>query len=456
MEQDLKLLSIVASLAIASSLWAAFAIRIWRSRPGPWIFTLSKWRLALEDWKGTRTRTIHRLHQEYGSMVQISPKEISFNSLTALRFIYGAGSGFGRTEFYRMFDTYDRQHMFSFFAISDHSKRKRLFSRLYSKSAILKGPVASSIESKVGEYLDLIESEPETAAQLVKGLRYYALDNITWMVYGDIGATSALVGDLSHRGIVNDFLESDDRRLSWFEAHLPAYTKWAMAHSKVMQCLPRAIRLLPLQDSTALYGLQDYALQVFNKCRSDHSGSQINAAVISSLLGEQELNGSESLEDLDIASECADQLDAGLNTTSDTLLFAIWALSLPVNKHLQERLAWEVATLSCDEKGVPTAESCDSIPFLDAVIKETLRLYAPIPASQPRVSVQDVTIDGYLVPGGTVVSCQGYSLHRNADIFPEPLKFSPDRWLVDSDTISEMKRWWWPFSSGGRMCIGMQ
>lgn len=456
MEQDLKLLSIVASLAIASSIWAVFAIRSWKSRPGPRIFTLSKWRLALEDWKGTRTRTIHRLHQEYGPMVQIGPREISFNSLTALRSIYGAGSRFGRTEFYRMFDTYGRQHMFSFFAISDHSKRKRVFSRLYSKSAILKGSVAASIESKVGEYLDLIESEPATAAQLVKGLRYYALDNITWMVYGKAGATSALAGDLSHRGIVNDFLESDDRRLSWFEAHLPAYTKWAMAHSEIMQRLPRAIRLLPLQDSTALYGLQDYALQAFKNYQSGRSRNQTNTAVISSLLGERELNGSESLEDLDIASECADQLDAGLNTTSDTLLFAIWALSLPFNTHLQERLVQEVATLGCNEKGVPTAEACDNTPFLDAVIKETLRLYAPIPASQPRVNAQDVTIDGHLVPAGTVVSCQGYSLHRNADIFLDPLKFNPDRWLVDSDTISEMKRWWWPFSSGGRMCIGMQ
>lgn len=421
------------------------------------MFTLSKWRLALEDWKGTRTRTIHQLHQEYGPMVQISPGEISFNSLTALRSIYGAGSGFGRTEFYRMFDTYERQHMFSFFAVSDHSKRKRLFSRLYSKSAILKGAVASSIESKVGEYLDMIESEPATAAQLAKGLRYYALDNITWMVYGEAGATSALAGDLSHRGIVDDFLESDDRKLSWFEAHLPAYTKWAMAHSKVLQYLPRAIRLLPLQDSTGLYGLQDYALQAFKKCQSNCSrDNQTTTAVISSLLGEQDLNGSESLEDLDIASECADQLDAGLNTTSDTLLFAIWALSLPANAPLQERLAKEVATLDCDEKGVPTVELCDNTPLLDAVIKETLRLYAPIPASQPRVSAQDVIIDGHLVPAGTVVSCQGYSLHRNADIFFDPLKFNPDRWLADSDTIAEMKRWWWPFSSGGRMCIGMQ
>lgn len=390
-------------------------------------------------------------------MVQIGPREISFNSVTALRSIYGAGSGFGRTEFYRMFDTYERQHMFSFFATSDHSKRKRLFSRLYSKSAILKGPVASSIESKAGEYLDLIESEPATAAQLVKGLRYYALDNITWMVYGEAGATSALGGNLSHRGIVNDFLGSDDRRLSWFQAHIPAYTKWAMAHSKVMQCLPKMIRLLPLQDSTALYGLQEYALQAFKKCQSDRSENQTSAAVISSLLGEQELNSSDSLQDLDIASECADQLDAGLNTTSDTLLFTIWALSRPVNRHLQERLAREVATLDdVDDKGVPTAEVCDKTPFLDAVIKETLRLYAPIPASQPRVSAQDVTIDGHLVPAATVVSCQAYSLHRNAAIFPDPLTFNPDRWLVDSDTISEMKRWWWPFSSGGRMCIGMQ
>jgi cytochrome P450 len=181
------------------------------------------------------------------------------------------------------------------------------------------------------------------------------------------------------------------------------------------------------------------------------------------LLNEQTTRrGKDSLSDLDIAAECADHLDAGLKTTSDTLMFALWALSLPCHQQYQQRLAAEVDTMKqlasdmADKELSLPADMCDHLPFLDAVIKETLRLYAPIPASQPRTSSRDMTVDGYLLPAGTVVSCQAYSLHRNPDVFRHPYKFEPDRWLADDDEIAEMRRWWWPFSSGGRMCVGMQ
>lgn len=88
--------------------------------PGPKSFALNKWRLAYEDWLGTRTRTILRLHEVYGAAVRIGPREISFNSLSALRKIYGAGNKFQRTSFYHMFDAYGRQNMFSLSSVKDH------------------------------------------------------------------------------------------------------------------------------------------------------------------------------------------------------------------------------------------------------------------------------------------------------------------------------------------------
>jgi cytochrome P450 len=177
------------------------------------------------------------------------------------------------------------------------------------------------------------------------------------------------------------------------------------------------------------------------------------------LLKEQEGHGgSNTLSDIEIAAECADHLDAGLKTTSDALKFALWALSLPGHQQYQQRLAAEVSSArdSLFDEAVSPAEQYDRLPLLDAVIKETLRLYSPIPASQPRTSHSDSTIGGYFVPAGTAVSCQAYSLHRNPKVFPDPYKFNPDRWLSAGAEVAVMKRWWWPFSSGGRMCLGMQ
>jgi cytochrome P450 len=79
-----------------------------------------------------------------------------------------------------------------------------------------------------------------------------------------------------------------------------------------------------------------------------------------------------------------------------------------------------------------------------------------LPASEPRSINTPCSIDGHTIPAGTVVNMSPYSLHRNAEVFPDPLKFDPDRWLGQTEQVALMNRWFWAFSSGGRMCIGLQ
>lgn len=139
-------------------------------------------------------------------------------------------------------------------------------------------------------------------------------------------------------------------------------------------------------------------------------------------------------------------------------MFLIWALSRPQNTQTQKRLADEVRALPEDsfEDGAAKLDVIDKLPYLDAVIRETLRLYAPLPASEPRSLATDCTIDGYKIPARTTVNMSPYSLHRNAEVFEDPLKFNPERWFDEADKVALMNRWFWAFSSGGRMCIGLQ
>lgn len=430
--------------------------------PGPKLFSLTCLRLSKEDLRGTRTRTIHCLHQQYGPAVRVGPNEVSFNSLTALRQIYGAGSSFGRpAAFYRMFDVYGQAHLFTFYSSSEHAARKKIISQMYSKSAVLKSPVADSIQSKAKLFIDLIESDPQTASNLVKSLHYFSLDNITWLTFGDRGATEALAGQVSDRQILSDIDQPTARRYSWFQIHLPRYTRLVMFCGSRLRATLDLFGLLPGRRPLAYSGLQDYALATFDTHRKDKTLVPASGSgLMMRLLQVQSSNlGHPPISNMDIAAECADHLDAGLKTTSDTLMFALWALSLPGHRQYQEHLIAEVrnskSILAGNESILP-ADVCDRLPFLDAVIKETLRLYAPIPASQPRTSTRDTTIDGYHIPAGTVVSCQAFSLHRNPKVFPDPNTFSPNRWLADNAETAEMKRWWWPFSSGARMCLGTQ
>ncbi len=175
--------------------------------------------------------------------------------------------------------------------------------------------------------------------------------------------------------------------------------------------------------------------------------------------------------ELSIASEMIDHLAAGHETSGITLTYITWQLSRDLP--LQEALRKELLTLEPNMKlensktqPIPNPKDLDSLPLLHAILMETLRLRAAIPGGQPRMTpFPSCILGGYEVPGGVRVGAQAHSVHRNAEVFPEPEKWEWRRWLDgegswgsgngDSEEVRrERDRWFWAFSSGGRMCVG--
>ncbi|KAK0658647.1 cytochrome P450 monooxygenase aflU [Lasiodiplodia hormozganensis] len=174
---------------------------------------------------------------------------------------------------------------------------------------------------------------------------------------------------------------------------------------------------------------------------------------------------------LRMAYEAEMVLGAGTETTSNTLgNLVFYVLS---NPKVHERLRNEV--LSCST--APTDELVDfqtlnKLPYLTAVIQESLRVASPVSGRLPRVnptSPMTYTTPGphpttYTFPPGTVMSMSQRDLHNNPDIFPDPEKFEPERWLPATDptcTVTPeqrrlMDRYWVPFSRGSRNCIGLE
>jgi cytochrome P450 len=89
------------------------------------------------------------------------------------------------------------------------------------------------------------------------------------------------------------------------------------------------------------------------------------------------------------------------------------------------------------------------------VIKEALRLSFGVIGRLPRVVPHPgETFSGYFVPGGTIVGMSSWLMHRNPDVFPDPMKFDPDRWLNHED-FRRLERHMVPFGRGARQCVGM-
>ena len=98
---------------------------------------------------------------------------------------------------------------------------------------------------------------------------------------------------------------------------------------------------------------------------------------------------------------------------------------------------------------VPTPEEAEHMPYLEGVLKETMRLF-PAGTWTARLATQDFELASHCFPKGTWVVMSPYVTHRIPEVFPEPYGFLPERWLSIHPTAYEFM----PFSAGPRYCIG--
>ncbi|XP_033734281.1 cholesterol 24-hydroxylase-like [Pecten maximus] len=142
-------------------------------------------------------------------------------------------------------------------------------------------------------------------------------------------------------------------------------------------------------------------------------------------------------------------LIAGEDTTANTLSFMIFLLSQNPEcyKKLQEEIDTNVAAVS-----VITPDEIDDLPYLDMVMKETLRLY-PIIKSTYRETGRECNIGGYTLPIGTDIVVSFYATSRSSKTLTDPHLFIPERF--DSKAKERVATYVsTPFSAGPHTCIG--
>ena len=102
-----------------------------------------------------------------------------------------------------------------------------------------------------------------------------------------------------------------------------------------------------------------------------------------------------------------------------------------------------------------TFEDLGKLQYLGQTLKESLRLHPPV-ASVPKVIEKEVTLGGYLIPAGTVLNIEMYTIHRHPDYWKDPEIFDPDRFPMDrsNDGVTSSSKLIFPFSLGPRNCIG--
>lgn len=397
------------------------------------------------------TRTLYLLHKRCGPIVRLGPNEISVNTPDALRTIYKGG--FEKTRWYQdLFVNYGTLNMVSMLEHKRHSMQKRMVSHVYSKSYLQdSSDLQFAANCLIFErFLPILNSVAayDHEMDVFKLLQAVGMDFTSAYLFG-LGNATNFMDDIKDR---DHWLE--DYKI--FKSQLPDVRTGGDVEKLCMSLCDAA--------GTSMYAE-----------KGDGTASASRPVVFARLSqAYQQMFGSkvETKEIMmkAIASELLDHLLAGHETSGITMSYLMYELSQ--RPELQDRLRKELLTLVppiinrrentpaiYESDNLPSPRSIDALPLLDSILQETLRLYAAAPGQQPRITPhtpQGTTIEGHNnIPGGVTVSSNAYTLHRNPAAFPIPLVWMPERWMDASpDRLQEMRRWFWAFGSGGRMCLG--
>lgn len=185
---------------------------------------------------------------------------------------------------------------------------------------------------------------------------------------------------------------------------------------------------------------------VYDIIRRRRSGEQRDD-LLGTLLAAQDDEGVR-MSDRQLRDEVITLFLAGHETTALALSHTFYLLS----KHpdVERRLFAELDSVLGGR--LPSADDVRSLPFLDRVLKESMRLYPPA-WTIGREATEDVELRGHRIAKGTQIMISQWVVHRDPRWFPNPEGFDPDRWLPErSEGLPRYA--YFPFGGGPRVCIG--
>ncbi|KAJ4834505.1 hypothetical protein Tsubulata_938807 [Turnera subulata] len=146
-----------------------------------------------------------------------------------------------------------------------------------------------------------------------------------------------------------------------------------------------------------------------------------------------------------------------LSGGSDTMPTALtWAVSLLLNNSLTLKKAQEELDLQVGKQRKVAESDIKNLVYIQAIIKETFRLYPVVPLSGPREAIEDCIVDGYRVRKGTRLMVNIWKIQRDPMYWKDPLAFQPERFLTTNADIDVRGQHFelLPFGSGRRSCPG--
>lgn len=435
-----------------------------RKYPGPFLAAISDIWIMYKHYWGQRTTTVYELHKKHGRIVRIGPNSLSFTSLEAVKDIYGHGTPTTKDQFYDSLAGVHRQ-LFDSIDKEEHARKRKLYANAFAQKSVEEKEyhVNADIAELIRQF-DKFCTDPPAPGQVVFDKEQQKREFINARRWFNL-MTLDLAADFSF-GIKLGFVKKGDD-LAVCET-LDGETYMARPEESTNPNL--------LITTTLGYARPSF-FNINRKLFKWHRGwrdGQIVTDFVNHLMRKRmaaEADGKErndffqalnwtrdgvptAMELGELLQECALLIVAGSETTACAMQNVMYFLMR--NPRCMQTLYEELeSTLGPNEDDdlVPAYDRVKFLPYLRAVIDETLRLRPSLPISLPRTTPPEgMSVGGVWVPGNTTVSASTWAVHRDPEIFERPLEFLPERWLGENGV--KLQRGFIPFSSGARACVG--
>ncbi|KAJ8922207.1 hypothetical protein NQ315_004144, partial [Exocentrus adspersus] len=288
-----------------------------------------------------------------------------------------------------------------------------------------------------------VEAKPDSSLEIHNFVNLASLDTICETAFGT-PIKAQFKGNVAYVEAVTGFLEIFTIRFfsSWLRN--PIFFRCSPHYNKYVNYLNI------LHDFTKNV-IRERKKEFKSKAsdNSNNEGVKIKAALLDMLL-EASHNGND-LTDEDIREEVDTFMFEGHDTASVAICYALYAICQ--NGNIQKKVYSELEEVfGNDSKVEITTSQINELKYLDIVVKEALRYYPPVPLIE-RMLEDDWTVDGVTIPKGTTISIFLYGMNHADQVFSEPERFDPERFLPEKQS-SRHNYAFIPFSAGPRNCIG--
>ncbi|CAG8953633.1 hypothetical protein HYFRA_00010092 [Hymenoscyphus fraxineus] len=412
--------------------------KLWAASRLPFIYCLVTGKLVQRE---------REFHEKYGDFLRLAPDEVSFASEEAWNDIYTFRKGHKRALRDKRYYTAPDSKVDNIITTADfrfHARIRGILSNSFTEASLRSQyPLILSKADLLISQLQLLAENPANNGEggrinMTEWLNFFTMDTISDLAFGES------FGCLE-KGDYHEWVRTLFSFLKYMSlAAAPRY--YPTLEFLLMKLVPKSV--MEGQKKHMQYAFEKINRRIDLKSdRPDFMTPFMRNNV-----------NFESISRDEILATFNFVIIGGSETSATALTGIFNHLSKNENKEILQRLCADIRTKFTTQQEI-TFDSIQSIPYLEAVISEGLRVCNPVPGGLPRVVPEGGdTYCGIFLPEGTRLAVRTFATNRSQKNFNDPDKFAPERWLAEDqrptdyskDSLTASR----PFSSGFHSCLG--